>query len=156
MISSSQLFRRHSGVTLVELVIALAIIGILSAIAYPNYQTYVIRSNRADAQKALLTYAQSQERYYIANNSYASNTQLPGSAIEVKNYTLSVVSASQTAYVLKATPSTTGANKNDGFLQIDNTGLKQWDKNNNGSIDTGSVTVAQCSNKSEQTWSCTN
>lgn len=64
---------QHSpGFTLIELMIAVAVVGILAAIAYPSYQDSVRKSRRADAKSALLDAAQRQERFYTENNQYTS------------------------------------------------------------------------------------
>jgi type IV pilus assembly protein PilE len=65
--------RKDTGMTLIELMIALLIIGILSAISIPAYRTYVLRANRADAKRALLARASDLERCFTVNNSYLDN-----------------------------------------------------------------------------------
>jgi type IV pilus assembly protein PilE len=67
------------GFTLIELMIVVAIIGILAAIAYPSYQEYVRKSNRAEASVALMESAQALERYYSIQGSYTKS----GSATEI-------------------------------------------------------------------------
>lgn len=62
--------KRHSGFTLIELMITVAIVGILAAIAYPSYQEYVRRSKRAEARAVLMEGAQWMERFYSENMSY--------------------------------------------------------------------------------------
>ncbi|HEU4851125.1 MAG TPA: type IV pilin protein [Telluria sp.] len=61
-----------NGFTLVELLIALVIVGILMAVAVPNYADYVLRSRRAEARVALVESMQQQERYYTRHNTYAA------------------------------------------------------------------------------------
>lgn len=61
------------GVTLLELMIVVVIIGILTAIAYPNYRQYVTRAKRTEAKAALLQIATNQERFYLQNNTYTTN-----------------------------------------------------------------------------------
>ncbi len=64
--------KKHSGFTLIEIMIAITIIAILSAIAYPNYSEYVKRSRRADAQDALTSAMQKQEVFYANNARYGT------------------------------------------------------------------------------------
>ena len=61
------------GVTLIELIIVMIIVGVLAAVAIPSYRNYVIRSNRADAKDALLALATAQEKHYLQCNSYATD-----------------------------------------------------------------------------------
>ena len=62
---------RQQGVTLIELMIVVAIVGILAAIAYPSYRSYVMRSHRSDAKIALERMAQALERCYTNSRTYA-------------------------------------------------------------------------------------
>ena len=67
-----QRYPHQIGFTLIELMITVAIIGILSAIAYPSYESYVRKSRRVDAKNALLDLASRQERYFSVNNKYST------------------------------------------------------------------------------------
>jgi len=60
----------HSGFTLIELMIVVAIVALLAAIAFPSYARYVEQARRADAKSALMDAAQRLERCYTQNNSY--------------------------------------------------------------------------------------
>lgn len=64
---------KQRGFTLVEVMIVVVIIGILAAIAYPNYQEYVRRSNRAEGQAFLQDISARQERYFSQNNKYITS-----------------------------------------------------------------------------------
>lgn len=61
---------KRGGFTLIELMIVLTIIGILSALVYPSFHRYIVRSKRAQVQTLLLQLMQQQERYYSQNNRY--------------------------------------------------------------------------------------
>ena len=61
--------KKMQGFTLIEIMIALLIIGILASVAVPNYQAYVQKAKRADAQAALTNMAAALEDYY-SNNQY--------------------------------------------------------------------------------------
>jgi type IV pilus assembly protein PilE len=67
---------RLRGFTLIELVVCVALVALLTSLAVPAYRQYVRRAARADATAALLRIAANQERYYLQNNSYASNDEL--------------------------------------------------------------------------------
>ncbi len=64
--------RRQAGFTLVELLIVLAVISILTAIAYPNYARQVVKSRRVEAQLALVDTMQKQEQYRAQHHTYAA------------------------------------------------------------------------------------
>lgn len=108
---------RTLGFTLIELMIAVVIIGILSAIAYPAYQGYTQKSRRSDAVVALTKLANRQEQHYADCNTYTNVLVDPGggatgcakgldwgvSTSEQGYYNLTLSGASTTAYTLQAT-----------------------------------------------------
>ena len=62
----------RQGFTLIELMIVVAVIGILAAIAYPSYQDYIRKTRRIDAQSVMLDIQLLQEKYRVNNPSYAT------------------------------------------------------------------------------------
>ncbi|ESQ98516.1 pilus assembly protein PilE [Stutzerimonas chloritidismutans AW-1] len=89
--------RAQRGVTLIELMIVVAIIGILAAIAYPSYEEYVKRGNRTEGQTLLSEASARQERYFGQNNAYVTTDAdiaklglRNGNTSETGKYTLSV------------------------------------------------------------------
>lgn len=100
------------GFTLIELMIVVAIVGILAAVAYPSYQDSVRRSNRAEGKAFLAEAAARQERFFSNNNTYAAAVTGPvslGYAVATSNnnlYTLTVLAptaacAITTCFVLR-------------------------------------------------------
>jgi type IV pilus assembly protein PilE len=83
---------KSTGFTLMELLIALAIVGLLSAIAYPNYRQYLLRAHRAEGLTAMQQAALRQERYYSNNSTYAPNMVTLGMPADTQNgyYTISI------------------------------------------------------------------
>ena len=71
-----RLSRRMRGMTLVELLIVVVIVGILAAIAYPNYREFTLKARRTEARALLLEIATMQERHYLQNNTYGSLADL--------------------------------------------------------------------------------
>ena len=77
--------RPQTGFTLIELMITVAIVGILAAIAYPSYSDYVIRSKRSEAKQALIEVAQMLERNYTVANTYVSYPDGTGITLTAAN-----------------------------------------------------------------------
>jgi len=71
----------EAGVTLMELMVVCAIVGILAAIAYPAYTQFVIHTNRSDATKTMQLAAQSLERCYSTNFTYLNCTISTGTVV---------------------------------------------------------------------------
>ncbi|HWK49253.1 MAG TPA: type IV pilin protein, partial [Steroidobacter sp.] len=70
------------GITLIELMVVMVIIGILTAIAYPSYQRHVARTHRNAAAACLSQIAQAMERRYTTNLSYVGADINPGCETE--------------------------------------------------------------------------
>jgi len=110
----------QSGFTLIELMITVAIVGILASIAYPSYQDSIMKSRRTDAQAALLGFANSMERYFTVNNTYVNAPVVAGTAY----YNLTISAATASSYTLTATPAGAQAADSCGNLTLANTGVK--------------------------------
>jgi type IV pilus assembly protein PilE len=131
------------GITLLELLIVLVVVGILTAIAVPSYSAYVVRGQRAAAKAALMRSAQFLERNYTANGCYqfatpaecaagagtnisqpAALTVAPEPASGPATYTVGWVFASSQTYSLTATPTGGFVDQVCNALTLDQTGLK--------------------------------
>lgn len=124
--------RRQKGFTLIEVMIVVAIIGILSAIALPSYNEYIRRGHRADARAGLLQAQQWLERASTATGVYP--TALPN-ALQWKNadgtddltkrYTIAFQALNtNAAYTLTATPRGAQIGDKCGTYTLSNTGLR--------------------------------
>ena len=92
------------GITLMELMIVVVIVGIMAAIAYPNYRDFAARAKRNEAMDILLEIAQNQERFYLQNNTYTADpANVGGTATKENYYALSIDSADINGFELTAT-----------------------------------------------------
>lgn len=112
--------KQTQGFTLIELMVAVAIIGILASIAIPNYQDYVTRGKLADAFAALSDWSLRMEQYNQDNRSYLSGLNCGIATPTAHSFTLSCA-ATATTYTLTAT----GADSVAGFVYtMDQSGTK--------------------------------
>lgn len=146
--------KSQRGFTLIEVMIAVAVVGILTAIAWPNYTEYVNRAKRSEAQVALQDAAQFMQRFYAANNSYKTTldgkttVSLPPSMKVIPNgstgtktyYTLDLPSddLNPTSFVLTAKPSGTMDKDKCGTFTLNQNGTRGLKGN------TSDATVATC------------
>ena len=89
------------GFTLIELMIVVAVIGILATIAYPSYQDYIRKARRIDAQSVMLDIQLLQEKYRVNHVSYGSLTDL--GSFPSDYYTFAISGNTASAYTITAT-----------------------------------------------------
>jgi len=118
------------GFTLVEIMIVVAIIGVLASIAYPSYMNYVRQAARSDAKAVLMETVQFMERYYTTNNTYVGAEAL--SAVSPKGasgskvrYNISFSAGpAATSFTLQAVPAGSQTSDSCGTLTLSNTGAQ--------------------------------
>ena len=121
--------RRARGFTLIELMITVAVIGILTAIAYPSYQDYVRRAVRSQGQQFLMDMAQRQEQYLLNQRQYAAqldagglNLSMPAQLTGKYQAPAFIVNNAATppTFIITLSPVAGGTQARDGALIIDN------------------------------------
>ena len=100
---------RQRGFTLIEVMIALAVVAILVRIALPGYQAYIVRSSRQAAQAELVALANAQEKIFLNSSAYTFS-----------------VAATATTFTLTAAPVAGTLQAGDGNLTITEAGVRTW------------------------------
>lgn len=99
-------YRHMGGITLMELMIVVVIVGIMAAVAYPNYRDFAARAKRNEAKAILLEIAQNQERFYLQNSTYGTLSQLgyPGDTIttDTGSYSVTVIGPNASNFTARA------------------------------------------------------
>lgn len=141
VIAHSRHTSRASGFTLIELMITVMIIGVLAAIAIPQYQQFVTKTRRAEAKSGLARVQGALERYFTINNGYTTNprqlkltpcsdtTTPSGDTCESSNYIITIAAPAggsiKTGFVLTATPAGDRSDPTCGVLSVDNLNEKK-------------------------------
>jgi len=127
--------------SLIELMLTIAIIGILAVVAIPSYSDYIVRAKRAEAKDMLSEIMFQQERYYVRNGTYVDDMTSLGYAsdpitTEEGNYNIDGTACSgstlATCVTLTASPASGSSQSSDGNLSLDSRGNRapadKWSK----------------------------
>ena len=120
---------KQNGFTLIELMVTVAIVGMLASIAYPSYTSYIIKGNRSAAQAQMLDIANRQQQFLLANRAFASTTTLNSSGYMLPStltgkYTHAVDVGTGTVPSFTITFTATGNQTSDGNITLHSDGVK--------------------------------
>ncbi len=137
--------RIQNGFTLIELMIVVVVVAVLSSLAYPSYQEFVVKAKRTEGKAALLDAAQALERHFTNYNTYPSSLSTAGvrtysgdSAAKAA-YTIAIAAGASgslaSSFTLTATPANGHVDAKCGNLSLNQLGVKG---------ESGTLTAAEC------------
>jgi len=121
----SRAAKTHAGFGLVELLVVLAIVGILASIALPTYAGHIARVRRVDGRSVLLQAAQWLERSATATGSYPTGALPAALAARAAPYYVLTSRLTSVSYTLEATPTGAQAGDRCGTLSLQQTGRRE-------------------------------
>jgi type IV pilus assembly protein PilE len=98
---------KPNGFTLSELLVTLAILGILASVAYPHYTDFIAKTHRTQAQQNLMLLAKDMEQYYAEKQSYIGanlDEIAPATIVDSTDYHYQIQEVTDTSYELAAVP----------------------------------------------------
>lgn len=126
---------RGRGVTLLELLVVVALLGVLCSMAYPSYRNHLLRAHRTEAIESLLTLAAAQERFHLEHGRYADGFEpeaVPGLAVArvsaTGRYRLSLSQPGPGRFAAHAMPAPGSGQHEDGHCSefgLDDSG-RRW------------------------------
>ncbi len=131
----------NKGFTLIELMIVVAIIGVLAAIAYPSYQEYVRKTHRVEVQAELMDISKKIQRYKVANFRFLQANGDPITLADIGEatpltiprqgqalYTITLTDVTANTWTLNAVPISGTSQQTDGHNRVNHRGEKCWNK----------------------------
>lgn len=132
--------QRQAGFTLIEALTAVAVVAVLASIAYPSYQSQMVKANRSAAQQFMLDVASREQQVLLDLRSYvavgatanfpnAPTNASPGLSLAVPTstsgkYTFAVTTPTATTFTVTATPVAGSSQASDGTLTLNEAGTK--------------------------------
>lgn len=144
MLIAIKISKQQQGFTLIEMMIVVTIVGILAAIAYPSYQSYVIKTKRTDMMTEMQNIASEIEGRKLAQGSYSTISAkvktdfakpypIQGQAL----YNVTITDPLVSKWTIKATPKTGAQMASDGNLSLNYQGIKCRDNGTDKKCGTG-------------------
>ncbi len=147
---------KHSlkGFALIELMIVVAIIGILTVVVATSYQSYLVRTHRADVKTEMAIIAQNLATYRLANNDYGASSSYSSNVLQnaaiyggtsfpltgTQYYDFTITAAPTSSWTLRAVPRA-GTQANSGDIKLTDQGWKCWSQG-----------TANCTPSASSTW----
>lgn len=136
MVSMAKNKRSTRGVTLIELVIVVAVIGILLSTAVPSYQGYILRVHRSEAIRLLLQASMCQQRVWATQGHYDTSRCLPATGPQRYQLSYDPPGTQGASFLVMATP--------QGAQRVDACGSLTMDQNGNRGISATETGVVKC------------